>query len=234
MDKLAFVKVAEVSGVIASLAENEIVKIASAEDFDAIVDAVAEDLPTQYGMDDVLAKTAEVMEYLYDNGYGEGLEKDAGEVDEQEALAYIGQLTLAKEAGEISEVDFAKEANRVVDALRAAGVRAGAAGKDFVGGLSGKKLRQTLKGNKAFNEMFTAKKKNLDDTLSGVFGKGKSKVKAEYAKGRVADIIKGLKGAGVSKGSLKPGVKQIAKTYGTVGLAGGGIYGANKLRKRKQ
>lgn len=227
MDKLAFVKVAEVSGVVASLAENEIVKIASAEDFDAIVDAVASDLPNSYGMDDVLAKTAEVMEYLYENGYGYDMEKEAGEFDEQDALAYIGELALAKEAGEISEAQFAKEANKALKAVKNVG-------REFVAGLKGTKLRQTVQGNKAFNEAFASRKKNLEDTLSGVFGKGKSKEKAQYAKGRIADIVKGLKDAGISKGSLKPGLKQIGKSYGAVGAVGAGAYGANKLRKRNK
>ena len=148
MDKLAFVKVAEVSGVVASLAENEIVKIASAEDFDAIVDAVASDLPNSYGMDDVLAKTAEVMEYLYENGYGDAMEKEAGEFDEQDALAYIGELALAKEAGEISEAEFAKEADALAQLIagqRAPAVTKRNAAKNYVGSGQGGGWRVTPK-----------------------------------------------------------------------------------------
>lgn len=137
MDKVAMIKVAEVNGVLAALAEADLVKIASEEDFGKIAEQIAESLPDQYDMEVVLAKTAEVMEEVYAEYDKQASEaaaagatteattttstdtetKTAEDVTVQDCLDAQVELAMKKQAGEISEEDFAKESALVKEAL---------------------------------------------------------------------------------------------------------------------
>lgn len=193
MDKIAMVKVAEVSGVVAAMAEAELIKIASEEMFDAVVDAVAGSLDNDYDLNAVLAKTAEVMSLIEDEN---GLEKDAGEVeevDERAALAAYGELSLLKEAGDITEEKFAKEAAKISDILAGAKKGAGKV-KDFVvKGAKGAGIKDGVKYDKELADQLK-KLKGSSDTgnLNSIKGvrKGNAKNTAK-ALGRSAAVYGG-------------------------------------------
>ena len=121
------VKQAEVSGALAALVDEGIVKVASVEDFEDIAQVISENLPEQYDADDFFAKTAEVMDevYVIYEGANDGMDK----VAEEDALAYIGVLALQKEAGEITQEEFVKEAGAAAEI----GARAPGMVADFLG-----------------------------------------------------------------------------------------------------
>ena len=64
MQKFAhLVKTAEIRGVMAYLVDSEMVKVASGEDFDSLVNEVSEAIgDEQYDLNTVLSKTAEIIE----------------------------------------------------------------------------------------------------------------------------------------------------------------------------
>ena len=110
MDKIAtLVKEAEVRGVLAGLADAGHIKIASAEELEAYTEAVSGLIgDSEYDLDTVLGKTAEVIEYLES---GEGIEKEAeeasaGAVDETAAMAAFGELAMQKIAGALDDEAF--------------------------------------------------------------------------------------------------------------------------------
>lgn len=199
MDKIAMVKVAEVSGVVAAMAEAELIKIASEEMFDTVVDAVAGSLDNDYDLNAVLAKTAEVMSLIEDEN---GLEKDAGEaeeVDERAAMAAYGELSLLKEAGDITEEEFAKEAAKISDILAAAKKGAGKV-KGFVAkGAKGEGIKDGVKYDKELAAQLRGLKGSTDaghvNAIKGV-RKGNAKNTAK-ALGRSAAVYGGgLTGVG--------------------------------------
>lgn len=136
MDKIAMVKQAEVSGVIAGLVDAEYIKLASAEDFDTVCQIVADNISEKdWTFDEVVEKTAEVMEEVYqiyeENGQ---LEKEAevkaveevkeeevvkeAELTDTEIFAAIGELTLAKEAGDVSEDEAESKMSKLKGMLK--------------------------------------------------------------------------------------------------------------------
>ena len=91
MDKIASLRLGETQGVLAALYDNGIVKVASDERFDALALLVSENLPEEYGLDDVFSKTAEILEILEEDF---GTEKVAEEdIDPQAIMAAMGELT---------------------------------------------------------------------------------------------------------------------------------------------
>ena len=118
MDKLAAIKMAEVQGVLAALVDAELVKVASEEYFNKLAEVVIENLTDDYDLNEVLEKTAAIIEAVNAED-AEPMEKEAEELDEVgQALRYHHELVLKKEAGEVSEDEFRKEAGRVMDAVR--------------------------------------------------------------------------------------------------------------------
>jgi len=130
MDKVAMVKSAEVRGVLACLVDNELVKVAEEEEFDALAEVVAENLPEEYTLEDVLDVTGKVMEALEGSEEEEEVVeeeeepeevveeepvKEASEADNRAIMAAYGELSMAKEAGEITEDEFIKEANKLTE-----------------------------------------------------------------------------------------------------------------------
>lgn len=108
MDKLAMVKLAEVNGVIAGLVDEGLVKVASEEEFNALCDLVSDDLDDSYDLEDVLNKTAEIVEVA--EALDGELEKEASDAyDTSDILAAYGELTLLKEAGEIDDDTYDQE-----------------------------------------------------------------------------------------------------------------------------
>lgn len=174
MDKIAtLVKEAEVRGVLAGLADAGHLKIASAEELEAFTEAVSGLLPdTEYDLNDVLNKTAEVLEYLES---GEKLEKEAGEaeeIDQTAVMAAFGELSMMKMAGEIDEEAFAKEASRLTAMLEGAKALASKgtqAAKEIGSGSRIKSLMQSGKSTKARIKEFADNEmkpgKNVTDHL---------------------------------------------------------------------
>lgn len=214
MNKLA-AKQAEVRGALAALVDAGYVKVASENDFDVVADAVEQALPMlgNYDMTDVLSKTAEIMEEVYEV-YGSGaldkrasdedmeeLEKIASEVSEQDILAAYGSLTLQKEAGDISEFEFAKEAgklNTITDMMRGAGSKvtggARSVGRQILKGLKGEGIRDSYKATRGR----TAK-------LKGLSGAAKKSVIGARRHDR-KDLLKALGRSGAVYGGGAAGV----------------------------
>jgi hypothetical protein len=122
MEKLAgLIKQAEVNAFVGALADTGFLKVANEEELAMVADVIAENLPEDYTMEDALALAGEVIEAAE---AGEGEEEvipededmvvEAGdrdeEINETAVMAAMGELAMAKMAGEISDEEFAKEA----------------------------------------------------------------------------------------------------------------------------
>lgn len=130
MDKIAtLVKEAEVRGVLAGLVDAGHLKVASYEDLEALTSAVSSCLDQNYDLDDVLSKTAEVLDYLENE---DGIEKEAGEIDETAVMAAFGELSMMKMAGQIDDETFAAAAEELGFQVKEAGAMA-----DLLTGKSG-------------------------------------------------------------------------------------------------
>lgn len=123
MQKFAhLVKTAEIRGVMAYLVDSEMVKVASEEDFDALVNEVADAIgDEQYDLNTVLNKTAEIIEGSQEKEPAQKEEKTAEtqELSKEDVEREIGKLTMSKMAGEISDEEFEKEASRIQQARQA-------------------------------------------------------------------------------------------------------------------
>lgn len=247
MEKIAMIKQAEVNGVMAALLETELVKVASEEDFDAVTSCIADSLSDDYDMEEVLAKTAEVMEEYYEllDGNIEKEAEEAGEVDETAVMAAYGHLTLAKEAGDISEEEFEKEAaslkglveggknlasnayrGDIGNGIQAVKGKASNLGSYLKGGFTGEKLRAGASKRKAA-KTFKADAKRIANA-------GMSNLDTSVAMTRLRGAARGKVGTKAGrKAELKSGIGQIASSYGTAaaGTAGaaGAAYGGKNL-----
>lgn len=159
------VKKAEVTGVIAGLVDADYIKVASEEDFNAICDTVAGQIDTDdYTFDQVVEKTAEVMDEVYkiyeENGIIEKVadekveteveaEKVAEEYTEGDILAAMGELMMAKEAGEVTAEEQESKMTELKEMLKkhkkAIGVGAGTAVAAGLGAKFGPKAVKTVK-----------------------------------------------------------------------------------------
>jgi hypothetical protein len=134
MDKVAMVKQAEVNGVIAGLVDGGYVKLASEDDFNMVCEAVAGNVSDEWDFNEVIEKTAAVMEEvnaIYEQieagaGAPEDLEKEAS-TDEVDLLAAYGKLTLMKQAEEIDDETYQTEATKLQKAMAATKAGAGKA-----------------------------------------------------------------------------------------------------------
>lgn len=175
MDKVAMVKQAEVTGVIAGLVDAEYIKLASAEDFDTVCEVVANNISDKdWTFDEVVEKTAEVMDEVYkiyeENG---SIKKEANEkeLSESEIMAEIGALTLAKEAGDVSEDEAESKMSKLKKMLKEhkGSVAGGVAGLTALGLLAHPKSRDyILRRASAGNEF----KSGLRDDVKSLASKG--------------------------------------------------------------
>lgn len=180
MEKIAsLVKTAEVRGVMACLVDSDLVKVANAEDFDALTEAVSENLSEDYNLDEVLNKTAEILDAVEaEAGSGEQ-EKEASNEDITEADVYAayGELSMMKEAGEISEEDFEKEAASLQDLVQGA--------KNLGGKAYGGDVAQVAK---SFGSKAKAAPSKYKDALLGKGSKG-AKQNLQYGKKNLSDDV---------------------------------------------
>ena len=105
MDKIAaLAKEAEVRGVLAAYVDQGLLKVASAEGFDALSGAVAQNLSDSgYTIADIATVTDQLLA-------GAGNEKIAAELEDTARMAALGELLMKKMAGEIDTPTFAEEA----------------------------------------------------------------------------------------------------------------------------
>lgn len=229
-------KQAEVNGVLAGLVDSGLIEVDTAEDFDKLAELVAGELDGEYTMEDVMAKTAEVIDALgaVDE---DGLDKEAGEfgdIDETALLAAYGELTLLKEAGEISEEEFVKEAGtlssaanwlesnagKAADAVKGAAKSVATNANPKTPGVARKLVHDVAKGARG-----------AADYVKGGFKAEKLRAAMKRNKGLESyNATRVAKGHAPKAGSsLAPGLKQLAAAGATVGAAGGTAYGAQKL-----
>lgn len=107
MDKLAeLAKEAEVRGVLAAYVDQGLLKVASAEDFDALSTAVTRNLTSDsYTIDDIATTTDRLLA---------GGEKTAADLEDTARKAALGELLLKKMAGDIDMPTFTKEAGYLI------------------------------------------------------------------------------------------------------------------------
>lgn len=195
MNKIAsLVKEAEVRGVLAGLVDGGHLKIASAEDLEALTEVVSGAVEGyDYDLNTILSKTAEVMEALENEGQDKEASED--EVDETAVMAAFGELSMMKMAGEIDEESFEKEAANLKAIME--GAKAGA---KSIGG----KIKEIATGSRI---------KPLMDSV-----KSTKKRVGEFTEAGVKpsqDLLKHLKKV---KGST---AKEVGKTVGLYGAAAG-------------
>ena len=152
MNKSAhLVKTAEIRGVMACLVDSEMVKVACEEDFDALVNKVADAIgDEQYDLNTVLNKTGEIIE---------GSQQELSKEDVEREM---GKLTMSKMAGEISDEEFEKEASRIqqarqaVEATGRGGQTVGARARD-VAGRGGRAYLEAYRGERGRGRQLAAK-----------------------------------------------------------------------------
>jgi hypothetical protein len=243
MDKIAeVVKMAEVNGFVAGLVDTGILKVANEEEMAVVADVIAENLPEDYTMEDAMAVAAEVVDALEEGGEEEGevLVDDEGmvvEASDKEAsdkeevnvtavMAAYGELSMAKEAGEISEEEFKKEAGSLKGLFQ--GVK-GLARKAYTGDAAkgvdsvvdaARGAKASLPSRKAIVDALSAK--GLRE--GGRQAKRNFKFYAQQKPGAQKEVYrkKLLQGLGqAGKGAAATGA-----AYGTVG---GAAYGGKSL-----
>lgn len=242
MEKLAeAIKQAEVNGFVGALVETGILKVANEEEQAVVADVIAEHLPEDYDMEDAMAVAADVVDALEGEMEGdeeivdeEGMVVEASDKSLNEAalMAAYGELAMAKEAGDISAEDFAKEANAVTDMLRAGKGRVVGAGQ-AVASQAG--AASTAMGNRLRTGMRRVRQ-----------GADTAKVKTQAAVGNTVDALKGNEkrlaylnnriatapGRGEAKAladQIDDAHKAVGRTRLVAGAAGAGAIGAGGL-----
>lgn len=234
MDKLAQIRESEVRGVLAALVDCGQIKIASAEDFDNLASAVADNVGTSYSVDDIASVTAELLG---------GSVKTAEEQHETACMAALGELLMMKTADEIDDETFA---SAVEPLLKEAVSIRGALGKakDMGRGLldldsadAAKKIRGGLSVAKQyFKDGFALKgirdaaekrkaaesyRKNVQRLVSD-----KDAIGSVAARNQLRKNFKGRVGTPDER-KLTRGLGQAALAYGSAatGLGGAGYLG---------
>ena len=110
MNKTAMIKEAEVAGVLAAFTDAGLMPKFASEEFDYLTEKVAENLGTDYTVDDVAYVTDALLKEA-------GMDKTAEEAFAEIASPAIGTAYLAKMAGEISDDQFEDFADNNVAAL---------------------------------------------------------------------------------------------------------------------
>lgn len=201
----AMAKEAEVRGVLAAFIDGGLMKIASAEEFDALSADVADNLGDTYTIDDVAQVT---------NALLSGNTKTAEECDHTARMAALGELLTMKVAGEIDETTFVKEAASLQGGWEAAKQL----GRYLKGGFSGEKLRAASKANKVHAAQRDLLKGRKQSWKSGP-------IRATQVDPNVGAELAILP---PQKKSYDSGLRQAAAAYG---LAGAGLGGAGYLGK---
>jgi hypothetical protein len=253
MDKLAMVKSAEVRGVMACLVDNGLLKVANEEMFEMMADAVVEKLAEDYNLEDVLDNTAEVAEaaeaienmdeeelaelvaaadtddeVVEDDVVEDDIDKEASAADIDGVMQDYSKLLMAKEAGEITEQYFEKEAGAIKEFLSKmyAGAKA-APGKMYAGAKA------------APGKMYAGAKAAPGKMYAGAkAAPGKVKNIAKEVPGKTIDglTFDRLRAAMRSNGSkdfkkklVMQGLRQSGGAYAGLGAAG---YGGKKVYDR--
>ena len=260
MEKIAMIKTAEVYGVMSSLVENGAVKVASESAFNSLTSIVANTIPgAEYSLEDVLSKTAEVLDEVQDMSEEELAElaavieaeeaaqeaevipedlvdadpempKEASENEnEMDLKAQYGELAMAKVAGDISDEYFDKEASKILDALKGA--------KSFVGkGLKGEGIKDSVKNLRSSQGLAGQARTAQKDLLGAA-----KKLKSQGYTGAASQRLKDATGAGKTKKMYQDlafsdkkqvgrAVGRSAAAYGgAAALTGGAALGANRL-----
>lgn len=110
MDKIAMLKEAEVAGVLSAFVDNGYMAKLASDDFEYVVEKVAENLDDSYTVEDIADVTGAVL--------SGGVEKTAEEAFVDAVAPALGAAYMAKMAGEISDEDMEEfAAGYVSDAL---------------------------------------------------------------------------------------------------------------------
>ena len=111
MDKFAMLKEAEVAGVLSAFMDNGYMAKLASDDFEYVVEKVAENLGDSYTVEDVADVTGAVLN-------GAVMDKTAEEVFVDNVAPVIGAAYMAKIAGEITDDEMEEFAmGYVEDAL---------------------------------------------------------------------------------------------------------------------
>lgn len=197
MDKIAQLKHAEVAGVISGLIDGGYIKLASEQEFEDLTGIVAGSISDNWDLNEVLDKTAEVMDSV-------DMDKTAKDVL-HDALAEYGYLCISKEAGEVSDVEFEKQAGLslkgIAEMLKGTPAKWGKKLKDTASLKDARTALDAIKTNRAS----FAQIEKADPEWAYRFGNKATKM--DEAK----KLLKAL--------------KDPAKLYGGVAGAGAGLYG---------
>lgn len=218
MEKLAgLIKQAEVNAFVGALADTGFLKVANDEELAIVADAIAENLPEDYTMEDALGIAGEVIEAM-DEGEGEGevapeeevIPEDEDmvveacdkgeEINEAAAMAAMGELAMAKMAGEISEAEFEKEALSIESLLQGG---KGLAQKAYTGNIGA--------GAKAVEGVRELTQK----AYTGDIGAGAKAVKSGFGRALRGTNVKNLKNA---RGELNASVAKELKDLKARGI----------------
>ena len=213
MNKIAsLVKEAEVRGVLAGLVDGGHLKIASVEDLEALTEVVSGAVEGyDYDLNTILSKTAEVIEYLENEGQDKEASED--EVDETAVMAAFGELSMMKMAGEIDDETFEKEASKLTavrDALAVAGSKAKGLGKKVLDTATGKNVIKEFNNRKASGQAIK--------TMEGKFRS--AGIKPENLGADHHWNLNMASAKGMRKNDTKNIVKEVGKTVGLAGAAG--------------
>jgi len=257
MDKIAkAVRRAEVNGFVAGLIDSGIMKVANEEEAAVVADVIEEHLPEDYDMEDAMAIAAEVVDALGGEAEGEGYEdegyeddgmvveaSDKSDVNMAAVMAAYGELTMAKEAGDISEGEFEKQA------VTLKGIVGGAKNlyKGDYAGFAGQARRHVNAAKQGLGSAFGAKALRRGLSESGEAGdKMKALADAAAKKNAVRQRIVGegnaytkataqqqpgfiglTKQRSAAKSKALKGAAATGAAYGTTGV--GAAYGGQKL-----
>lgn len=233
---------AEVRGVLACFVDGGHLKVASAEDFDVLSDAVSQAIgEEEYSVEKIAAVTDAVLE---EAEYA-GTEKTAEERHDTACMAAMGELLMMKVAGEVDDETFVKEANSLRGlweggkdlSKRLYNMDFGAMGRKTTNylseGFKGTKLRDASKLRSISKKQIDTLSKKLRDAEKK-WNRAKARGFEQTPKSVLSDekrqIIKDLARAKSRKGtSYLPGILQSGLAYGG---AAGGVGGAGYLGKK--
>lgn len=236
MDKLAQIRESEVRGVLAALVDCGQIKVASAEDFDILASAVADNIGTSYSVDDIASVTADLIG---------GSVKTAEGQHETACMAALGELLMLKTANEIDDETFAYAAEPLLkEAVSIRGAWGSAkdtgrqlldldsadAAKSIRGGLSSAK--QYLKDGFTFKGIRdAAEKRNAAESYRKNVRRlvsDKDAIGSTEARNQLRKNFKGRVGTPDER-KLTRGLGQAALAYGS---AAAGLGGASYLGKK--
>ncbi len=202
MNKIAeLAREAEIRGAMAAFVDAGLVKVASQNDFEALVGAVCNYLgEEEYDLQKVAAVTDAVLTGNVGGPQYAGREKIAAERDEFAHNAALGELLQMKIAGQIDDATFQKTAGALMDGARYATKR--------IGALFGRK--PTTNFSSTAEDIYDARRVAQMPTLADMVRNTGARVKKTYNTG------KKMVGDRVSK--MSP--NQLALGAGVLGATG--------------